>query len=92
MVAHSATKNIKNLEIEKLFLILSHPDENVKQLIIGRRTRGDKVQRSATISRMFLIIDYFPSVRLPLIWSLTIRNIVPNRDGFYRLIGNKIKY
>ena len=56
----------------------------------GRRTRADWVQRSVTISRMFLILDYFPSVRLPSIWNLKIRYNTPNR--ILSAIRNEIKY
>ena len=33
MVAHSTTKNVKNLQFDKLFLILSCNDENIKQVL-----------------------------------------------------------
>ena len=58
----------------------------------GPRTRDDKVQISATILRMFLVLDIFLCVRLPQIGYLKIRNIVLNLDGLYRPIWNKIKY
>ena len=33
MVAHRTTKNVKNLQFDKLFLILSCNDENIKQVL-----------------------------------------------------------
>ena len=33
MVAHSTTKNLKDLEIEHLFLIISHNNQNIIQLL-----------------------------------------------------------
>ena len=47
---------------------------------------------SATISRMFLVLDIVLCVRLPQTGYLKIRNIVLNLDGFYRPIEDKIKY
>ena len=33
MVAHSMTKNLQDLKIKHLFLIVSHNDQNIKQLL-----------------------------------------------------------
>ena len=88
MVAHSTIETLQDLEIDKMSLILRIGSDKPK----GRCTRADWVQRPVTISRMFLILDYFPSVRLPSICNLKIRYNFPNRGGFYRPIRNKIKY